>query len=288
MNGFAIETRNLNYVYSPKTPFENEAIKEINLKVKKNSFTCIIGHTGCGKSTLIQHFNGLLKPSSGEIYISGSKVTGKGLKELRQKVGLVFQYPEHQLFEETVYKDIAFGLNRRGDSAETMDAAVKRAIKAVGLSESFLERSIYELSGGEKRRVAIAGVIVMQPEILILDEPTAGLDPRGRDEIFDMIYKYHREAGVTILLVSHSMEDVAKLADSIIVMNHGRIELEGTPAEVFQRKAQLEQIGLAVPQITSLMERLHHIHPGIKRDCVTIEEALSNLLTVLKGEEDAE
>ena len=288
MEQFFIETKNLSYTYGEKTPFETIALQDVSVSIRKNSFTCIIGHTGCGKSTLIQHFNGLLSPKEGTILIEGKPVKKSDVSLLRQRVGLLFQYPEHQLFEATVYKDIAFGLKKAKLTEEETDRRVKEAITAVGLPEEILERSIYSLSGGQKRRIAIAGVLVMQPELLILDEPAAGLDPQGRDEILSMIARLHKEKNMTVVLVSHSMEDVAKLADYIIVMNKGKVELEGTPKEVFPQTERLEEIGLSVPQVTYLMKKLHALHPQIVENCFTVEEAAENILAVLGGKGNVE
>lgn len=278
----SIVIENLSYIYMKGGPFEKAALKEINLKIEAGEFVGIIGHTGSGKSTLVQHFNGLLKPSEGKVYINGSDISGKNLKELRRHVGIVFQYPEHQLFEETVYKDIAFGLQKMELSGEEIDNRIKETIKTVGLDESILEKSPFELSGGQKRRAAIAGVLVMQPEILILDEPTAGLDPKGRDEIFKVITKLHKNSGNTVILVSHSMEDVAKLVSRVIVMNKGSIEMDGTTKEIFKNIERLEQIGLAAPQITYLMKRLKTIIPGIDENVFTVADAKAELMKHLE------
>lgn len=283
MGAYAIETKHLRFVYGEKTPFETEALHDVSIQIAKNKFTCIIGHTGCGKSTLIQHFNGLLLPMEGTVWVDGQEVNKAGLSALRQKVGLLFQYPEHQLFETSVYKDIAFGLKKMNLTEEEVDRRVKDAIACVGLSEEFLERSIYNLSGGQKRRIAIAGVLVMEPEILVLDEPAAGLDPKGRDEILSLVVQLQREKNMTVVLVSHSMEDVAKLADAIIVMNHGKVELQGTPQEVFAQSGRLEEIGLGAPQVTYLMQRLHQVNPAVAENCFTPEAAVESILHVLKG-----
>ncbi len=284
----AVCTKDLKYIYSPDSPFEYEAISNMSIHVKKGSFTCIIGHTGCGKSTLIQHFNGLLKPTEGKVFINGEEVTPEVVRTLRRKVGLLFQYPEHQLFEETVYKDVAFGLKKLDLSEEEVNKRVTEAIAAVGLDDDIKERSIYELSGGQKRRVAIAGVLVMEPEILVLDEPAAGLDPRGRDEIFKLIKDVKEKRNITVILVSHSMEDVANLADYIIVLNKGNLAFEGTPEEIFSKKEELEKIGLAVPQITQLMYALNSINPNVNVNCFTVKQAVENIIKLLKGEYNAE
>lgn len=277
-----IVIENLSHIYMQGTPFEKSALKEISLKIEDGEFTGIIGHTGSGKSTLIQHFNGLLKPTSGRVLINGLDTSGKGLKELRRHVGIVFQYPEHQLFEETVYKDIAFGLYKQNLSEEDARKEILQVIETVGLEESVLEKSPFELSGGQKRRVAIAGVLAMKPAILILDEPTAGLDPRGRDEIFDFIKKIHENLGITVILVSHSMEDIAKLVDRVIVMNKGKIEIDGPVVEVFSEVKRLEGMGLSAPQIAYLMKKLKDVLPGIDDKVFTVAAARDELLRHLK------
>ena len=250
-----IEIKNLNFTYNPNTPFQAKALKDINLSIDEGEFIGLIGHTGSGKSTLVQHLNGLIRPTSGEVVIDGANITDKDVKlsSIRQKVGLVFQYPEHQLFEETVYKDIAFGPSNLGIGKEEVDKRVREAMDLVGLDfESLKDRSPFELSGGQKRRVAIAGVIAMKPKVLVLDEPTAGLDPHGRDEILGEIYNLFRKEKITIILVSHSMEDIAKLVDRILVMHDGRIVMDGKTRDIFKRADELESIGLGIPQITSL------------------------------------
>lgn len=274
----SIIIENLSYIYMPDTPFEKEALRSINLKIEEGEFAGIIGHTGSGKSTLIQHLNGLLKPSSGRVLINGIDTTGKELRELRRDVGVVFQYPEHQLFEETVYKDIAFGLFKQNLTDEEVDAEIRKVIQTVGLKEDILEKSPFELSGGQKRRVAIAGVLAMKPSILILDEPTAGLDPRGRDEIFGFISKIHESMGITVILVSHSMEDVARLVDRVIVMNEGKIELDGPVREVFSDIQRLEGIGLSAPQISYMMQELKKILPDINDRVYTVGAARDDIL----------
>jgi len=272
---------NLSYVYMQGSPFEKVDLSNINLEIDSGYFVGIIGHTGSGKSTLIQHFNGLLKPTSGRVLINGIDTRSKDLKELRRIVGIVFQYPEHQLFEETVYKDVAFGLQRFDLSEEQKYNRVMDAIKSVGLDETVLEKSPFELSGGQKRRVAIAGVLVMNPEILILDEPTAGLDPSGRNEILSFIQQLHKNRGMTIVLVSHSMEDVARTAGRVIVMNKGTIEMDGKPSEIFANTQRLEEIGLSAPQITYLMKKLKTYIPGINGNIFTVEEAKKEILKYL-------
>ena len=267
-------------------PFEYKALDDISLVIEDGEFVGLIGHTGSGKSTLVQHLNGLLKPTKGAIEVNGVKIENKtrGLKELRQKVGLVFQYPEHQLFEETVYADIAFGPRNLGCKEAEIEARIKESMMLVGLDyESIKGRSPFELSGGQRRRVAIAGVLAMKPEILILDEPTAGLDPRGRDEILGQIADLHREYKLTIILVSHSMEDIAKLVNRIIVMNKGKIALDGPPKEVFKHSQELSEMGLAVPNITRVMKSLKLAGMDVPEDIFTVEQAKEAILRVLRG-----
>ena len=263
----SIEVKNLTYIYDPGTPNEKIALQDVSLTIHKGEFIGIIGHTGSGKSTLIQHLNGLVKPTRGQVLCDGEDIfeepnvkskkqarvlKGAKMKRIRQKVGLVFQYPEHQLFEMTVAKDIAFGPTNMGLSQEEIDKRVDEAMKMVGLKEKYKEKSPFELSGGQKRRVAIAGVLAMQPEYLILDEPTAGLDPKGRDAILSQIQKLQKEQGISVILVSHSMEDVAKYVDRIIAMGKGRVQFDGTPEEVFTHADELKSIGLGIPQVTEL------------------------------------
>ncbi len=273
----------LSYIYMQGTPFEKIALQDIDLEIKNGEFVGIIGHTGSGKSTLIQHFNGLLKPTSGRVFINGIETSGKNLQELRQHVGIVFQYPEHQLFEETVYKDIAFGPNKQKKPEPEVRKEVLKVVEAVGLSPDILEKSPFELSGGQKRRVAIAGVLAMKPEILILDEPTAGLDPKGRDEIFEFITQIHQSLNITIILVSHSMEDIARLVNRVIVMNNGRIEIDGLVSEVFTDFQRLESIGLSAPQVAYLMRSLKKILPEIDDRKYTISSARDEILKHLKA-----
>lgn len=278
----SIKVENLTYVYMPGSPFEKQALRNINLTIEDREFIGIIGHTGSGKSTLIQHFNGLLKPTSGKVNINGIDVTGRGLKELRRQVGLVFQYPEHQLFEETVFKDIAFGLQKLGLSSEDVNERVSISIESVGLKEDILNKSPFELSGGQKRRVAIAGVLAMNPSILVLDEPTAGLDPRGKNEIFSFISDLHKSRGITIVLVSHSMEDIARLAQRVIVMNNGEIVMDGCPKDIFSDTEKLEGFGLSAPQIAYLFKKLKKILPQINDSIFTVDEAKKEILKYLK------
>ncbi len=271
-----ITVKNLNYIYQPGMPFEQQALTDISFEIPDGDFAAIIGHTGSGKSTLIQHLNGLVKATSGSIIINGMDIVAKdvNLKKLRSEVGLVFQYPEYQLFEETVYDDIAFGPKNMGLSEEEVKERVYEAIKLVGISADLLTKSPFELSGGQKRRVAIAGVISMRPKVLILDEPTAGLDPHGRDEILAQLLKMHQERGdMTVIFVSHSMEDVAKLAKHIIVLDHGRVKMDGEVSEIFARGEELSKIGLDVPQITRLTQELIARGVDIKPDIYTVEYA---------------
>ncbi|MED9948147.1 MAG: energy-coupling factor transporter ATPase [Peptacetobacter hiranonis] len=283
----SIKVRNLTYIYDEGMPFENRAIDDISFDIEENDFVGLIGHTGSGKSTLIQHLNGLLKPSSGSIYINDFEITQKdiNLTEIRKRVGVVFQYPEYQLFEETIEKDIAFGPGNMGLDQEEITKRVKASMEAVGLDyEKYREKSPFELSGGQKRRVAIAGVIAMDPEVLILDEPTAGLDPGGREEIFELIKKLHRERNITVILSSHSMDDMAKLVKTLIVMNKGKIEFMGNPREVFNNNAhRLKEIGLDIPQVLELAIKLREKGFDIRQDIITPEEAKDEILRVIGG-----
>ena len=268
----SIKVEHLTYIYGQGTAFEQYALKDVNFEIPDGQFVGLIGHTGSGKSTLIQHLNGLIKQTEGTIYYNGTDIYSEGyrLKELRSKVGLVFQYPEHQLFEVDVFSDVCFGPKNQG--------LAKEALMLVGLEEKYWEQSPFELSGGQKRRVAIAGVLAMKPEVLILDEPTAGLDPRGRDEILDQISKLHREKHMTIILVSHSMEDIARYADRIMVMNQGEKAYDGTPKEVFEHYKELEAIGLAAPQVTYITHALKEHGVPIEDDITTVEEASRAIL----------
>ena len=283
----SVIVKNLTYIYDEGMPFASKAIDDISFEIKDNDFVGLIGHTGSGKSTLIQHLNGLLKPSWGEIIVNGFNITDKDLNltEIRKRVGIVFQYPEYQLFEETVEKDIAFGPGNLGLDEEEISKRVRKSMEAVGLDyETYKDKSPFDLSGGQKRRVAIAGVIAMNPEVLILDEPTAGLDPGGRDEIFNLIKKLHRDNNITIILSSHSMDDMAKLAQTIIVMNHGKIEFMGTPREVFTSHAdKLREIGLDVPQVLELATKLRQKGFDIRPDILTVEEVKDEILKVMRG-----
>lgn len=284
-----IKTEGLTYVYSEGTPFRKVAIDNINLEIEEGELVGIIGHTGCGKSTLIQHMNGLLKPTSGKIYIDGQDIwqSKEITRATRFKVGLVFQYPEYQIFEETVYKDIAFGPKNMGLSEGEIDRRIREIARLVGLKEEYLQKSPFELSGGQKRRVAIAGVMAMEPSVLILDEPTAGLDPKGRDRILSQIKEYHQEKKSTVLLVSHSMEDVAKHAKKILVMNKAKIFCYDETPKVFRRADEISQMGLAVPQITRVFNTLKAKGYDIAEDVYTVEYAKKKFLQYIqsKGEE---
>ena len=274
----------VNYVYSAETAYEIKALDDINLKIEDGEFIGIIGHTGSGKSTLIQHLNGLIKATSGSIYFHGQDIYDKkfDLRELRNRVGLVFQYPEHQLFETTIFDDVCFGPMNQGLDKNEAGLRAFEALRQVGIPEDLFYQSPFDLSGGQKRRVAIAGVLAMKPEVLILDEPTAGLDPGGRDEILDLITRMHRERGMTVILVSHSMEDVAKYVNRIIVMNQGRVMFDDVPKEVFKHYKELEAVGLAAPQVTYLMHELRASGLPVDVNATTIEEAKRSILSVLR------
>ena len=276
----AIELKDISYVYGSGSPQEIHALNHVNLQIPDGQFIGLIGHTGSGKSTLIQHLNGLVKATDGDILYNGQSIYAAGfsMKDLRSKVGLVFQYPEHQLFETDVFTDVCFGPKNLGLDAETVRSRAREALDLVGLDRSYDEVSPFELSGGQKRRVAIAGVLAMKPEVLILDEPTAGLDPRGRDEILDQVAKLHREQGMTVVLVSHSMEDVARYVDRIIVMNHGSVAFDGVPKEVFRQYRELEKIGLAAPQVTYIIHALKERGFPIAEDITTVAEACRAIL----------
>ena len=283
----SIKAVDLNYVYGNGTAFEQHALFDVNFEIQDGEFVGIIGHTGSGKSTLIQHLNGLIKASSGALYYNGENIYKDkyDMKKLRSKVGLVFQYPEHQLFETTIFDDVCFGPKNQGLSKEEAGLRAFEALRSVGLPEELYYQSPFDLSGGQKRRVAIAGVLAMKPEVLILDEPTAGLDPAGRDEILDLIARMHKEKGITVILVSHSMEDVAKYVERIIVMNHGQVMFDNTPCEVFKHYKELEQIGLAAPQVTYLMHELKEKGLNVNTEATTVAEARESLLEVLLGRE---
>lgn len=274
----------VSHIYSENTAMAVPALKDINLQIKDGEFIGLIGHTGSGKSTLIQHLNGLLKPTSGEIYYNGKDINDEEYdrKGLRGKVGLVFQYPEHQLFETDVFKDVCFGPKNLGLSKKETELRAYEALKQVGIEDEYFYQSPFDLSGGQKRRVAIAGVLAMKPEVLILDEPTAGLDPKGRDEILDLIAKLHRENGITVILVSHSMEDVAKYAKRLIVMNRGEVMFDNTPMEVFEHYSDLEKVGLAAPQVIYIMNRLREKGLNVNAQVSTLEEAKAEILKALR------
>lgn len=281
----SIKIENLTHIYSPNGPFEKKALDNVNIEINDGDFVAIIGHTGSGKSTLIQHMNGLEKATSGKIFIDDIDITAKDVKltDIRKKVGLVFQYSEYQLFEETIERDIAFGPTNLKLSKEEIKNRVKKAMEMVGLDyETYKDKSPFDLSGGQKRRIAIAGVIAMEPKVLILDEPTAGLDPKGRDDILGQIRQLHDKYGMTIVLVSHSMEDVAKLVEKIIVMNKGKVVLTGTPKEVFKEVDILEEIGLGVPQVTYLMKELIKKGFDVSDEAYTIEQAKEEILKFFK------
>ena len=276
----AIELKEIRYTDGNGSPQEIRALNHINLTIPDGQFIGLIGHTGSGKSTLIQHLNGLVKATEGDILYNGQSIYAEGfsMKSLRSKVGLVFQYPEHQLFETDVFTDVCFGPKNLGLDEQTIHSRAREALDLVGLDASYDKISPFELSGGQKRRVAIAGVLAMKPDVLILDEPTAGLDPRGRDEILDQVAKLHREQGMTVVLVSHSMEDVARYVDRIIVMNHGSVAFDGVPKEVFRQYRELEKIGLAAPQVTYIIHALKERGFPIADDITTVEEARMAIL----------
>lgn len=286
----SVDVRDLTHIYNEGTPFESRALDNVTMHVEDGEFIGLIGHTGSGKSTLIQHLNGLLKPQKGTIVVNGLEITAKdvSLVNVRKKVGLVFQYPEYQLFEETIYKDVAFGPTKLGLAEEEVRKRVYESLEAVGLDpEEKKDDSPFDLSGGQKRRVAIAGVIAMQPDILILDEPTAGLDPHGRDEILAQIVKIHQLRNTTIILVSHSMEDVSRVASRLMVMNKGTIELTGTPREIFKHERRLHEMGLGVPKIVSMLNILREKGYQIDKDIITMDEAKTEILRLIRGKENA-
>lgn len=270
----------VNYIYGSDTAYEHNALKDINLVIEDGQFIGIIGHTGSGKSTLIQHLNGLIKPTSGSIYYNGKDISDSdfNMKELRSKVGLVFQYPEHQLFEVNVFEDVCFGPRNLGLTEKETQLRAYEALRMVGFEEDLFYQSPFELSGGQKRRVAIAGVLAMKPDILVLDEPTAGLDPKGRDEILDQIKILHETTNMSVILVSHSMEDVAKYVERLIVLNQGEVMYDDTPKEVFKHYLELEEMGLAAPQVTYIMNRLKEKGIPVNTDVTTIEEAKAEIL----------
>lgn len=277
-----IRVNNLTYVYMKNTPYEKKALDRVSLEIADGDIVGIIGHTGCGKTTLIQHFNAILKPTEGNVYINGKDTKNEDLKDLRSKIGLVFQYPEHQLFEETVLKDIAFGIRKRNYSEEEIKKKVVDSIKLVGLEEDILQKSVFDISGGQKRRVAIAGVLIMEPSMLVLDEPAAGLDPSGRDSLYSILIDLHKKKNITIVFVSHNMEDVAMLCDKIFVMNEGEIWMSGGIEEVFSRSEELQKIGLDVPQVTTFMQLLKEEFPDLNSAVYKIEDAKEELLKLFE------
>lgn len=281
-----LELRDLSYVYGVKTPFEKKAVDKVTLSIEKGEFIGIIGHTGSGKSTLVQMLNGLIRPTGGQVLLDGTDIweKPKEIRKIRFRVGMVFQYPEYQLFDETVYKDISFGPKNMGKSGDELDFAVRKAAEFAGLKDELLNKSPFDLSGGEKRRAAIAGVIAMDPEVLILDEPTAGLDPMGRELLLSQIMQYHRERKNTVLLVSHSMEDIARVADRIIVMNNSKLEMFETTKKVFSHGRELEKIGLRVPQITRIMGILKDKGYDVDDGALNVDDALMQITALLKKE----
>ncbi len=280
----SIKLEHINYIYSEGTAYEKHALKDVNLEIRDGEFVGVIGHTGSGKSTLIQHLNGLLKASSGALYFNGRNVYEEGypMKELRSQVGLVFQYPEYQLFEADVMTDVCFGPKNQGLSPEECKERAMEALKLVGLKEKYYQSSPFELSGGQKRRAAIAGVLAMRPKVLVLDEPTAGLDPKGRDEILGQIASLHKASGLTVILVSHSMEDIARYANRIIVMDHGKVCYNDTPKHVFTHYMELEKMGLAAPQVTYIMHDLREHGLSVTTDVTTVEEAADQIMQALE------
>ena len=281
-----LRVENLTHIYSKNTPFVREAVKGVSFDAKKGEILGIIGHTGSGKSTLVQHLNGLIKPTDGKIYFCDKDIWDdkQSISQIRAKIGLVFQYPEYQLFDETVYKDIAFGPTNMGLDAQTVDINVKKAAKEVGIGEDYFEKSPFDLSGGEKRRVAIAGILAMKPEVIIFDEPTAGLDPSGRNTIIEIIKNYRDENNATVIIISHSMEDMALLADNLLVMNKGEKYMYGTPKEIFSCREKLISCGLDVPMITKVILKLRENGIDLPEDIITVKEAAEAILKLKGGE----
>ena len=281
----SIRLEHINYVYSPGTAYEKQALKDISLEIRQGEFVGIIGHTGSGKSTLIQHFNGLIKAGSGALYFDGKNIYDEGynMKELRNQVGLVFQYPEHQLFEVDVLSDVCFGPKNQGLAKEVCEERAKEALELVGFPEEYYHQSPFELSGGQKRRAAIAGVLAMRPSVLVLDEPTAGLDPKGRDDILDQIDYLHKNTNMTVILVSHSMEDIARYVGRIIVMNEGAKMFDGKPKDVFAHYRDLEEVGLAAPQVTYIMHALKAKGMNVRTDATTVDEAAEERMRSIHG-----
>ncbi|MEE1219991.1 MAG: energy-coupling factor transporter ATPase [Ruminococcus sp.] len=284
--GKILELKDLSYIYGQGTPFEKKAVNKVNLSIEQGDFIGIIGHTGSGKSTLVQMLNGLIKPTSGQVLLDGIDIWAKPkeIRKIRFRVGMVFQYPEYQLFEETVYKDIAFGPTNKGLQGEELDSEIRKAARFVGLNDNLLDKSPFDLSGGEKRRAAIAGVIAMDPDVLVLDEPTAGLDPMGRDVLLTQIVRYHKERKNTVLLVSHSMEDIARVADKIIVMNSSELVMFDTVKNVFSHSQELEKIGLRVPQITKIMYALKEKGYPVSDGVLTVDDAFREISQLLGKE----
>lgn len=280
-----IRAEHLSYTYGGGTAFEQPALRDVSFEIPDGQFVGLIGHTGSGKSTLIQHLNGLIRATEGKLFVDGENIYEKGynMRALRTKVGLVFQYPEHQLFEIDVFKDVCFGPKNMGLPQAEIEQRAKEALAMVGLTEKFYKKSPFELSGGQKRRVAIAGVLAMKPKVLVLDEPTAGLDPRGRDEILDRVKALNSELGLTVILVSHSMEDVAKYADRLLVMSGGEKRFDGTPKEVFKHYEELEELGLSAPQVSYLVQRLRRVGMPLSDEITTVAEARDALRELLKG-----
>lgn len=281
-----IEVKNLTYTYGIGTPFEKKAVDNLSLSINEGEVIGLIGHTGSGKSTFVQMLNGLIRPTSGQVFLEGKDIweKPKQIRKIRFKVGMVFQYPEYQLFDETVYKDISFGPGNKGMSEKEIDETVRKAARFVGLSDKLLNQSPFDLSGGEKRRAAIAGVLAMDPDVLVLDEPTAGLDPKGRNLMLSQISQYHRERKNTIILVSHSMEDIARTADRIMVLNKGRLEMFDTPKNIFAQVEKLENMGLRVPQVTKIMMELKKNGYDVPDGILTVEQAFTELVSLLKKE----
>ena len=281
-----LELKNICYTYGVGTPFEKKAVNDVSFSVNKGELIGIIGHTGSGKSTLVQMLNGLMKPTSGQVLLDGVDIWDKPkeIRKIRFKVGMVFQYPEYQLFEETVYKDISFGPFNKGLLQEEIDKEVRRAAKFTGIKDELLDKSPFDLSGGEKRRAAIAGVIAMDPDVLVLDEPTAGLDPMGRDVLLSQIVRYHKERQNTVLLVSHSMEDIARVADRIVVMNKSKLVMFDETQKVFARGDELEKIGLRIPQITKIMSQLRKRGVDVPEGILTVDSAVDYILPLIKKE----
>lgn len=283
----SIKLEHINYIYSPGTAYEKHALKDVNLEIPHGQFVGIIGHTGSGKSTLIQHLNGLIRATSGALFYDGENIyeSGYNMKELRSQVGLVFQYPEHQLFETDVFSDVCFGPKNQGCSEKECKERALEALQLVGLKEKYYACSPFDLSGGQKRRAAIAGILAMRPKVLVLDEPTAGLDPKGRDDILDQIAYLHKECDMTVILVSHSMEDIAKYVDRIIVMNRGQVMFDDEPKTVFEHYEELEQVGLSAPQVTYVMHELKAKGLDVPTDITTIEAAADAIMDALKKKE---